>query len=150
MERQDSDSDTALTQLPAPRPEPGDAAHQPSSTDPADAPVAADAADAPDAPDVSAAEDPAHASPLAPPRPPADDAATRLGARERAVLDFEMRRWKHAGEKEEAIRATFELSATRYYQTLNALLDDPAALEYRPALITRLRRIRDARREARG
>jgi hypothetical protein len=74
---------------------------------------------------------------------------TRLGARERAVLDFERRRWKHAGAKEQAIRDTFELSATGYYQILNALLDEPAALAYAPALVGRLRRIRDARRQAR-
>jgi hypothetical protein len=74
---------------------------------------------------------------------------TRLGARERAVLDFERRRWKHAGAKEQAIRDTFDLSATRYYQILNALLDEPAALAYAPALVGRLRRIRDARRRAR-
>jgi hypothetical protein len=73
-----------------------------------------------------------------------------LGARERAVLDFEMRPWKHAGAKEEAIRSALGLSPTGYHQILNALLDDPAALAYRPALVARLRRVRDARREARG
>lgn len=75
--------------------------------------------------------------------------APALGARERAVLDFERRRWKHAGAKEQAIRDEFELSATRYYQILNALLDDPAALAYSPALVGRLRRIREARGRAR-
>ncbi|WP_034266425.1 DUF3263 domain-containing protein [Actinospica robiniae] len=82
--------------------------------------------------------------------PAADPAVARPGARERAVLDFELRQWKHAGAKEEAIRARFGISATSYYQILNALLDDPDALAYRPAVVTRLRRIRDARREARG
>jgi hypothetical protein len=75
--------------------------------------------------------------------------APALGARERAVLDFERRRWKHTGAKEQAIRDEFELSATRYYQILNALLDDPAALAYSPALVGRLRRIREARGRAR-
>lgn len=79
-----------------------------------------------------------------------DPRAVPLGARERAVLDFELRQWKHPGAKEEAIRATFGLSATAYHQILNALLDDPAALAYRPTLVARLRRVRDARREARG
>lgn len=83
-------------------------------------------------------------------QPAADPAAARIGARERAVLDFELRQWKHAGAKEEAIRSRLGISATAYHQILNALLDDPAALAYRPALVTRLRRIRDARREARG
>lgn len=72
-----------------------------------------------------------------------------LGARERAVLEFERRRWKHAGAKEQAIRDEFDLSATRYYQILNALLDDPAALAHSPALVGRLRRVREARQRAR-
>lgn len=76
-------------------------------------------------------------------------AVATLGERERAVLDFERRRWKHAGAKEQAIRDAFDLSATRYYQILNTLLDDPAALAYAPALVGRLRRIRDARQRAR-
>lgn len=82
--------------------------------------------------------------------PPGPAPAAALGARERAVLDFERRRWKHAGAKEQAIRDAFDLSATRYYQILNTLLDDPAALAYAPALVGRLRRIRDARQRARS
>lgn len=72
-----------------------------------------------------------------------------LAPRERAVLDFESRRWKHAGQKEQAIRDTFELSPTNYFQILNALLDDPAALAYRPTLVARLRRLREDRRRER-
>ena len=41
------------------------------------------------------------------------------------------------------------LSATRYYQLLNALLDDPRALAHDPVTVNRLRRIRDARRARR-
>jgi hypothetical protein len=37
------------------------------------------------------------------------------------------------GSKEQAIRDSFGLSATRYYQLLNALLDNPAALERDPS-----------------
>jgi hypothetical protein len=72
--------------------------------------------------------------------------APGLGARERAVLDFERRRWKHVGAKEQAIRDGFGISPTHYYQLLNALLDDPAALAHSPAVVNRLRRARDARR----
>lgn len=72
-----------------------------------------------------------------------------LGRRERGVLDFERRRWKHVGAKEQAIRDEFGLSPTHYYQILNALLDDPAALAYRPTLVNRLRRARDAKRRER-
>jgi hypothetical protein len=80
---------------------------------------------------------------------PADapPATTDAGLDERAeqILAFERRWWKHAGAKEQAIRDTFGLSATRYYQVLNGLLDDPAALERDPVLVGRLRRLRASR-----
>jgi hypothetical protein len=72
-----------------------------------------------------------------------------LGARERDVLVFERRRWRHVGAKEQAIRDEFGISPTHYYQILNALLDDPAALAHSPALVNRLRRVREARRRER-
>ena len=81
--------------------------------------------------------------PDTPPAPPL------LSARERAVLDFERKRWKHAGAKEEAIRSELGLSPTNYFQILNALLDDPAALAYNPTLVGALRRRREARQQAR-
>ena len=77
--------------------------------------------------------------------------AVEPGARdaldERAVrmLTFERKWWKHAGSKEQAIRETFGLSATRYYQVLNSLLDNPAALAHDPVLVGRLRRLRASR-----
>ena len=51
--------------------------------------------------------------------------------------------WKFAGAKEQAVDK-FGMSATRYYQTLNALIDDPAALAQDPLLVKRLRRLREA------
>ena len=45
---------------------------------------------------------------------------------------------KYAGSKEQAIKELFDMSSTRYYQVLNALLDTPAALEADPMLIKRL------------
>lgn len=71
------------------------------------------------------------------------------GARERAILAFEARRFKNAGRKEQAIRDEFGISPTQYFQILNALLDDPAALAHDPTLVARLRRLREARRQAR-
>ena len=68
-----------------------------------------------------------------------------LDERAEQILAFERRWWKHAGAKEQAIRDTFGLSATRYYQVLNGLLDDPAALERDPVLVGRLRRLRASR-----
>ncbi|OKI52898.1 DUF3263 domain-containing protein [Micromonospora sp. CB01531] len=85
----------------------------------------------------------------APPAEAADDqpadVAAGLTERERRILTFEQQWWKHAGAKEQAIRDTFGLSATRYYQLLNALLDHPAALAAEPVLIGRLRRLRSSR-----
>ena len=75
--------------------------------------------------------------------------APELGVRERAVLDFEARRFKNPGLKEQAVREEFEISPTQYFQILNALLDDPDALAYSPTLVARLRRLRDARQRAR-
>ena len=76
---------------------------------------------------------------------PAPVAEADLDERAEQILVFERRWWKHAGAKEQAIRDTFGLSATRYYQVLNGLLDDPAALERDPVLVGRLRRLRASR-----
>jgi hypothetical protein len=73
-----------------------------------------------------------------------------LSERDRAVLAFERQWWKYAGAKEQAIRELFEMSATRYYQVLNALLDRPEALAADPMLVKRLRRLRNARQRARS
>ncbi len=74
-----------------------------------------------------------------------DAAAEPLDERAVRILAFERQWWKHAGSKEQAIRDTFGLSATRYYQVLNALLDDPLALAHDPVLVGRLRRLRASR-----
>jgi hypothetical protein len=75
--------------------------------------------------------------------------APRLDERSSAILTFERRWWRHAGAKEQAIRDTFGLSSTRYYQLLNALLDDPVALAHDPVLVGRLRRLRAWRQRSR-
>ena len=73
-----------------------------------------------------------------------------LSRREYDILAFERQWWKYAGAKEEAIKELFSMSATRYYQVLNALLDNPAALEADPMLVKRLRRMRASRQRARS
>lgn len=93
-------------------------------------------------PEDAGQPDPTSQTPDAPAPPP-------LGAREQAVLAFEERRFKNAGRKDQAIREEFEISPTQYFQILNALLDDPAALAHNPALVARLRRLREARQRAR-
>ena len=73
-----------------------------------------------------------------------------LTERERQVLAFERQWWRHAGSKVQAIRDLFSVSSTRYYQMLNGLLDNPAALAYDPVLVKRLRRLRATRTRARS
>ncbi|TFC87759.1 DUF3263 domain-containing protein [Cryobacterium sinapicolor] len=72
-----------------------------------------------------------------------------LSARDRSILAFERQWWKHAGAKEQAIRAEFGLSAARYYQLLGVLIDSPLAVAHDPMLVKRLQRMRDARSQAR-
>lgn len=73
-----------------------------------------------------------------------------LTDQDRAVLDFEAKSFKSIHHKSEAIFNTFGHTATRHYQKVNSLLDNPAALEHNPALINRLRRQRDQRRKNRS
>ena len=78
-----------------------------------------------------------------------DTPLSDLSDRDREILAFERQWWKYAGAKEQAIRELFDMSATRYYQVLNALIDDPAALAHDPMLVKRLRRMRASRQRAR-
>lgn len=73
-----------------------------------------------------------------------------LGERDRAILAFERQWWKYAGAKEQAIRELFDMSPTRYYQVLGALIDSPSALVADPMLVKRLRRLRASRQRARS
>jgi hypothetical protein len=75
---------------------------------------------------------------------------SRLAGRDRQILDFERQWWRYAGAKEQAVRDLFDMSATRYYQVLNALIDSPEALAYDPMLVKRLRRLRATRQRARS
>lgn len=79
----------------------------------------------------------------------ASTAGEALADRERAMLDFERQWWRYAGSKEQAVRELFDMSATRYYQVLNALIDRPEAVDYDPMLVKRLRRMRASRQRAR-
>jgi len=73
-----------------------------------------------------------------------------LSDRDREIIAFERQWWKYAGAKEQAIRELFDMSATRYYQVLNALIDNQTALEADPMLIKRLNRLRATRQRARS
>lgn len=76
--------------------------------------------------------------------------AEELSERDAAILDFEESWFTSAVPKEQAIMERFSLSAARYYQHLNALIDTPEALAYRPLLVKRLRRMRSQRQAARS
>jgi hypothetical protein len=86
--------------------------------------------------------------PAFPPKPMPTPRA--LEERERGMLAFERQWWRHAGAKEEAIRRTFGIGPTAYYQLLSRLIDDPAALAHDPMLVKRLQRQRAARRRQRA
>ncbi|NHN55584.1 DUF3263 domain-containing protein [Calidifontibacter sp. DB0510] len=73
-----------------------------------------------------------------------------LSAKERQILDFERTWFKLQGSKEDAIREQLGLSSTRYYQALNALIDNPEALKADALLVKRLRRLRAARMRQRN
>ena len=73
-----------------------------------------------------------------------------LSRRDRDILAFERQWWKYAGAKEQAIRELFDMSATRYYQVLNALIDNAGALAADPMLVKRLRRLRATRQRQRS
>ncbi len=75
--------------------------------------------------------------------------AGELTDRDRRILAFERQWWKYAGAKEQAIRELFDMSATRYYQLLNDILEDPAALSYDAILVKRLKRLRTYRQRQR-
>ncbi|MCW2622152.1 MAG: hypothetical protein JWL64_1754 [Frankiales bacterium] len=72
-----------------------------------------------------------------------------LDSRDLEILAFERQWWKYAGAKEQAVRDKFDMSATRYYQVLNALIDKPEALVADPMLVKRLRRLRATRQRSR-
>ena len=81
---------------------------------------------------------------------PTDELTDGLTRRDREILAFERQWWRHAGAKENAIRERFDLSATRYYQLLNKLLEKPEAIEADPMLVKRLRKTRASRQRKRG
>ncbi|MFJ5736750.1 DUF3263 domain-containing protein [Streptomyces microflavus] len=104
------------------------------------------------APDAEPASEPEPASSVGPePSEPAGPAPAdrELSVRERAVLALERRSWAGPGAKERAIREELGISPVRYFQLLNALIEDERALREDPVTVNRLRRLREARRDRR-
>lgn len=75
-----------------------------------------------------------------------DVASAQLSVKDRRILDFEASWWLYPGPKDRAIREYVGMSSTRYYQALRRLMDDPAALEYSPLTVRRLRKVRATRK----
>lgn len=73
-----------------------------------------------------------------------------LTERDREILEFERGWWKYSGARESAIREKFDISSTRYFQLLNWLIDQPAALEADPVTVHRILRLRTARQAQRS
>jgi hypothetical protein len=72
-----------------------------------------------------------------------------LSDRDHRILTLERQTWRFIGAKEKAIRDELDVSATRYYQELNALIEREAALAFDPLLVKRLRRLRAQRQRTR-
>jgi hypothetical protein len=79
-----------------------------------------------------------------------DSTTIDLTADQLAMLEFERSWFKYPGAKEQAVRERFDMSSTRYYQVLGALIDEPAALAADPLLVRRLRRLREHRARQRS
>lgn len=77
-------------------------------------------------------------------------ASTTLSDLETRILDFERSWWRYAGAKESAIKELFDMTPPAYYQLLNNLIDRDDALLTAPMLVKRLRRLREARTNARS
>jgi len=73
-----------------------------------------------------------------------------LSELDKRVLAFEHDRAQHDRTKEADIRVEFDMSPARYYQVLNRVIDQPAALAFDPQLVGRLQRLRHARTRARA
>jgi len=73
-----------------------------------------------------------------------------LSERDMRILAFERNWWRQPGAKEQAIADLLGLSATRYYQLLNELIDRPEALAADPVLVKRLQAQRARRQRIRS
>lgn len=73
-----------------------------------------------------------------------------LSERDMRILAFERNWWRQPGAKEQAIADVLGLSATRYYQLLDQLIDRPESMAFDPTLVKRLRRQRTRRKRMRS
>jgi hypothetical protein len=69
----------------------------------------------------------------------ASSADGALTDQDRRILAIESRTFRYVGAKERRIREELGMTPTAYFVRLNALLDEPAALQEAPAVVNRLR-----------
>jgi len=79
--------------------------------------------------------------------PDPSDALTPL---EERMLAFERSWWSRDADRETAIRDEFGLSPADFHRQLGELIGRPAALDFDPLLVRRLRRLRTSRQRARS
>lgn len=75
---------------------------------------------------------------------------TELTDRQKAVLDFAAAFSGSPGGQAGRIRQQFDMSPIRFFQALNALLDNPAALRHAPGTVRWLTRARASVLRRRG
>lgn len=68
---------------------------------------------------------------------------------DRAIIDFAARHYEHAGAERDAVQAELGMSHLRYTMRLRDLVSEPAAWEYRPAVMRRMRERLMTRRRSR-
>ncbi|NND02085.1 MAG: DUF3263 domain-containing protein [Acidimicrobiia bacterium] len=68
-----------------------------------------------------------------------------LSDRDTRILDFEGSWWLYPEPKDQAIREYLKMSASRYYQALRRLMDDPRAQSHAPMTVRRLQKQRSER-----
>ena len=73
-----------------------------------------------------------------------------LSERDTRILTFERGIWRNQGAKEQDIAELLGITATRYYQLLNELIDSAEALKFDPVLVKRLRAQRSRRQRIRS
>jgi hypothetical protein len=72
-----------------------------------------------------------------------------LTVRQKMALDIAGRRYRYEAVREQHVRERLGCTPTRFWQIVDALLDDPEALAYAPTTVRRLARLREQRRAAR-
>lgn len=73
-----------------------------------------------------------------------------LSERDQEILEFERLTWRYPAAKESVVLERFDMTPTRYFQVVDALIDRAEALAYDGQLVNRLRRLREARRRHRS